>query len=457
MRSCSLALAIVVLTPGAASGATVDFKTSGGGAEGVTGTLTFTAAPGEPNRATITQGDGKFTVTDAGAPLAPSGTCTATGDSVTCSVPEVQTLRIEGSLGDGADTATITASSMFLQVDVDGGDGNDTIGLTADSTGSASLVGGPGVDTLTGGPANDYLEGGPGADTLDGGAGQSDIVFYGHETAPVTVDLGKPGLQGVAGEQDTVRNVEGAIGGSGDDALTGDAGNNFLDGGAGSDTVSGGDGDDEMFTGDGDADVADGGAGNDKVSSGGGPARLIGGLGDDFLNGGDHGVIMLGGLGNDELSVPEGVGRASGGPGNDLMNLYADPSSTKGVSCGSGIDALAGIIGITVPRGCENVLVGTPGEQQAIPGTVRLRGGVLRVPAAYLCNGPAPPNKCKLTVTVKSRGHRVGVGKIAVPKGSSTLFVPIPVSGVKRGKPVTVVYEAPGHSGGIWSALLRVV
>src|SRR5689334_1765094 len=101
-----LALVIVLGMPGTAIGATVDFQTSGGGKDGAGGTLTFTAAPGEANRMTITQGDGKLTVTDAGAPLTPSGSCTTTGDSVTCSFPPLAApARIESSLGDGDDTA----------------------------------------------------------------------------------------------------------------------------------------------------------------------------------------------------------------------------------------------------------------------------------------------------------------------------------------------------------------
>src|SRR5689334_18591041 len=125
MRIQPVALAIVVLMPGTAFGATVDLQTVGGGKDAASITLTFTAATGEANRVTIAQGDGnKITVTDAGAPLTATGQCAKSGDTVTCTPAGSGNNRINVTLGDGDDTATITAGLPW-QVGVDGGQGND--------------------------------------------------------------------------------------------------------------------------------------------------------------------------------------------------------------------------------------------------------------------------------------------------------------------------------------------
>ncbi|KUR70250.1 hypothetical protein AQZ52_15455 [Novosphingobium fuchskuhlense] len=70
--------------------------------------------------------------------------------------------------------------------------------------------------------------------------------------------------------------IENAIGGSGNDAITGNAADNRLQGGAGGDLIRGGAG----------ADVLEGGAGNDKLIGDAGGDRLIGGAGADRLIGG---------------------------------------------------------------------------------------------------------------------------------------------------------------------------
>ena len=92
--------------------------------------------------------------------------------------------------------------------------------------------------------------------------------------------------------------IEEAIGGSGNDTITGNSTDNYLDGGAGNDVLSGGLGDDTLLGGIGDdtlsggfgTDHLDGGADNDTLDGGGsldgggassGPDLLTGGAGDD--------------------------------------------------------------------------------------------------------------------------------------------------------------------------------
>ena len=86
------------------------------------------------------------------------------------------------------------------------------------------------------------LRGGGGTDVLDGGAG-IDTADYSDKTASVVVTLNgataaSVTVGGVA--EDTVRNIENLIGGSGSDVLTGDSLANRLEGGAGNDLLKGG-------------------------------------------------------------------------------------------------------------------------------------------------------------------------------------------------------------------------
>lgn len=70
--------------------------------------------------------------------------------------------------------------------------------------------------------------------------------------------------------------IENAIGGAGDDAITGNAANNRLEGGAGRDVLRGGSGSDRL----------EGGKSSDHLFGGAGNDRLIGGPGADWLSGG---------------------------------------------------------------------------------------------------------------------------------------------------------------------------
>ena len=92
-----------------------------------------------------------------------------------------------------------------------------------------------------GGSLNDTIYSRDGADVIDGGLG-ADVVDYSLLTGRVFVDLATGiGVQG-NGKTDVLYNVEGIIGGAGNDIIKGDAFNNFLAGGAGADVIDGRDG-----------------------------------------------------------------------------------------------------------------------------------------------------------------------------------------------------------------------
>ncbi|MGF6313539.1 hypothetical protein ABIB82_007692, partial [Bradyrhizobium sp. i1.8.4] len=98
--------------------------------------------------------------------------------------------------------------------------------------------------TLTGGATADVIATSSHVDTIVGGGGV-DIVDYRDDTAGVMVNLVTGTGTGGTAQGDTYSGIEGILGGSGNDTLTGlAAGGNYLDGGAGNDILNGGAGND---------------------------------------------------------------------------------------------------------------------------------------------------------------------------------------------------------------------
>ncbi|MGO1079398.1 calcium-binding protein [Inquilinus sp. CA228] len=152
-----------------------------------------------------------------------------------------------------------------------------------------------------------------------------------------SIDLGVAGLD--------------ALGGGGDDSLTGNGLDNRLSGGTGDDRINAGDGNDAIWGGLG-IDTIDGGAGNDIVYAGDAPDSVLGGDGIDQLRGGGGADWLEGGAGNDTIFGDAGNDYAIGGIGNDT------------VSGGDGDDRVAGAEGDDVLRGGagEDGLVGDAGN-----------------------------------------------------------------------------------------------
>lgn len=162
--------------------------------------------------------------------------------------------------GGGNDTIVGSALDNVL----DGGAGNDTISAGA---GNDTLIGGAGTNTLKGEAGDDLFDQTTtlGNDTIQGGAG-TDTVSYALRTNDVTIVLDAASTSGESGETDTITNdVENAVGGDGDDTITGNGLDNLLQGGVGVDTINGGAGD----------DVIDGNAGADVIDCGAGDADIL--------------------------------------------------------------------------------------------------------------------------------------------------------------------------------------
>jgi hypothetical protein len=254
----------------------------------------YVAGPGERNRLLVAYaGDARsVTVHDPGATIAALGSCTSVDvHTAICrkrpeeTVEWLQSTRV--LLGDLDDQVRTTrpGPAPIGGVIADGGPGDDRLD---GGEGSDVLDGGGGRDELLGGEGFDVLsdgdrdgaadDAGPGPDVLDGGA-DGDEVSYAQRTAGVRVDLERDAGHGAAGENDVVRAVENATGGTGEDRLSGDDRDNQLAGGGGDDRLSGRAGEDE----DGFGDDLRGGPGADRLFGGDGPDRLIGGSGADTV------------------------------------------------------------------------------------------------------------------------------------------------------------------------------
>jgi Ca2+-binding RTX toxin-like protein len=171
----------------------------------------------------------------------------------------------------------------------------DAEGCNSLPAGDARLVGGPGDDMLFGGSGADRLAGRDGDDRLldaslrdfvavfrptppptvpagrardsfDGGAG-SDTVSYSGRRSDLRINLSssRP-IAGARGERDSIRRVENAEAGDGDDRIAGNGEANYLLGQQGDDLIVGYGGPDRIEGAEGD-NVIHGGAGNDLINA----------------------------------------------------------------------------------------------------------------------------------------------------------------------------------------------
>jgi Ca2+-binding RTX toxin-like protein len=218
-------------------------------------------------------------------------------------------------------TATTSTSAVCVgatKTRIDAGAGDDNI--TVESMLPTDVYGGSGNDTYHAGPTPD------GRTRFFGGDG-IDHADYSARTTAVTITLDGAANDGAPKERDNIeRDVEGVMGGSGDDHLSAGTLDAVLDGGAGDDVLRGGSGNDTLL----------GGAGNDTLLGGPGNDQLIGGDGDDYLRGG---------LGQDVYDA---------GAGDDVV--VANDRTADVIDCGSGQDHLTADRTIDQSSGCESTL-----------------------------------------------------------------------------------------------------
>lgn len=331
-----------------------------GGTVSVSGnTLAYDAALLELNTLTVEMSDDRtlWTVTETTAPLVIGAGCEPgpSPQTAECDVPNsTADAGVDVDLGDGLDYADLSDAcqgfSLSCPIVAQGGSGNDTIiGRSSED----ELYGGIGDDTLEGrgelfgrsgndmlmGTGGALLDGGQGSDTMDSRSnacrseddvGFADSAVYTTRTRPVTVTIDdRLANDGERGENDLVL-VQEAIGGSGDDRLTGSGCHNDLRGGPGDDLIRGlgafdwlwGDSEPRVFPwqdkGSCEAD-ARGGGGADRLYAGQGQDVVWGCGGADVLRGGTTLDDLFGGAGDDVLHGGNGADELFGGFGSDRL------------------------------------------------------------------------------------------------------------------------------------------
>jgi serralysin len=166
-----------------------------------------------------------------------------------------------------------------------GGFGANTVLGTSDANkisgngGIDTIQGGKGNDTISGGTENDFINGGLDADVMNGGTGI--------DTMDATDNIGSyiwnmaTGVTNIV--EETAKEFENAVTGSGADIITGNDSDNTIRLGANTDRATGGIGNDKLF-GEAGNDVLAGDIGNDTLAGGANNDTLTGGTGfDNFL------------------------------------------------------------------------------------------------------------------------------------------------------------------------------
>lgn len=357
-------------------------RTGGQGDAGVGGTPYGRVLSGTGPSLLFWGGEGDDTLNGGAAKAGSSITFNGGAGADVCDYSG-RTLAVTCTIGGGAVCGESGENSTIANdvEQVNGGSADDTFVCAADAgctingnAGADSITGGELADTLNGGAGNDTIVPGLGDDTIACGA-DTDTISYSDRSSAVSVTLGAAGAasspngtllaDGGVDENDSIAACENVIGGSGNDALTGNDLDNGITGGAGDDTLLGGAGADTFFQffsglmGDDGDDTINGEAGSDTVSYSGRTAALTltlellpdagipntngqSGEGDSFQNVEN---LICGG-GNDTVTGNAENNLIEGGDGDDTIDSAAgddiiEPGAgTNTVTCGAGNDIL---------------------------------------------------------------------------------------------------------------------
>ena len=168
----------------------------------------------------------------------------------------------------GSDTYDLSNNTTGAFVDLESG-----FAFGGDATGSDTLVnienvrGSSGFDVLNGNSQDNTFFASLGNDLIDGRGGNN-TYDASHTANGVNINLLGGGANGAEIGNDTLSNIQNAVGGSGDDILVGNALDNVLSGGAGNDILVGGGGNNTLDGGEGlDAAVFSGDMGSFAIDA----------------------------------------------------------------------------------------------------------------------------------------------------------------------------------------------
>lgn len=131
------------------------------------------------------------------------------------------------------------------------GDTYDAIEGIIAGAGNDTLSGDDGTNYLCGLSGNDRLAGGDGADRLSGGAGIDIADYSDGDHGNITISLSTPSRNTGAAAGDTYFSIEGILGGSSSERISGNGYQNYLYGYGGDDVIAGNRGNDVLFGGGG--------------------------------------------------------------------------------------------------------------------------------------------------------------------------------------------------------------
>jgi Ca2+-binding RTX toxin-like protein len=242
-------------------------------------------------------------------------------------------------------------ASQAISVNLADGRANDGIALVVGGAtifGADTLIsienvrGGLGNDTIIGSDANNNLRGNLGNDSIDGGGGTQDYADYSNSSASVSVNLETGIASGAAIGTDSLRLIEGVLGGGQNDTLIGGNGQEILRGNGGSDSIVGGGGTGDV------AEYRDATSGI-SVNFGTGVAQ-DGQGGTDTLTGieGIWGTrfndSVFGSAGNECFVGSSGADTFVGGAGEDSVSYGFYPGEASNGTQGVSIDLAIGVM-----------------------------------------------------------------------------------------------------------------
>ena len=353
LRIVAVAFGAGLLQAGGASASTLSVVNMG-----KSDAVVYEAEPGEENRVKAESAAGLITVRDPGAEVTAGAECDQVSDhKATCQrFPGPVNQALIAELGNKGDRADALTGILWQELD-----------------------GGPGDDELEGGGGFDFLNGGTGADLIDG-AGFIDVVSYFERSEDLTLTLGdkaaNDGGNGDDGASDRILRVENAVGGSGDDFLSGTGGENTLSGAGGADVHEAKGGEDVIYAGEG-ADVLRGGRGQDNLQPQDGADRSFGGAGKDVMSiNADERPDLIDGGGQREDEIQFGFGVAfrvelDGKPNDGLCDQSPCSTSSEGDNMRR--------LGILEGQSGADLLIGSGASETFQPGngadTVKAKGG----------------------------------------------------------------------------------
>ena len=285
---------------------------------------------------------------------------------------------------------------------LDGGTGTDTVSLESAVSGTTIDLAteqsvGDGTDSLvsfesaTGSTFNDVLIGTELANTLDGALGE-DTVDYSKSIGGVSLNLQTNAVTG-AGGNDTLAEIENAVGSMYDDVMVGNTRPNNLQGATGDDTLNGAGANNTLNGGEG-IDTVDYTAAGTNVqvdlTSGEGHGRgddtfvaienASTGIGNDVLRGTTGANTLDGGSGHDQIEGGDGDDDLDGGASTDTVDFSSSTAPvrvnlTHQRALGAGTDALLGFEDVRGGSGADFLAGdGAANRVDGGPGNDVLRG-----------------------------------------------------------------------------------